>query len=97
MAKLFDDKLLKDFSALGVREKKSFVPFVRVQELVWLAINLTYSTEQGSVENILRKMGHYMKYATQRMYCKAKKTSKTIDGGVEDVETIEIPANHITD
>lgn len=76
MGKLFDDRLLKDYSALGVREKKSFVHFLKVQECVWLAINFTYGSEKGSVDNILRKMGNYMKYAQQRISCKEKKESK---------------------
>lgn len=75
MAKLFDDYLLKDYSALGLRSKKSFCQFRNVQECIWKAISLTFKGQEfkDSVKDILAKMGTFMKYAPQRIASKEKK------------------------
>lgn len=82
MGKLFDDNLLKDYSALGIRGKKSFVQFTDIQEVIWRAVKLTFGEAkfQESVKEIFVKMGVYMKHAPARIKNERVSKGKKIEG-----------------
>lgn len=83
MAKLFDDNLMKNYSALGVRGKRSFAQYTSIQELIWQAIKLTFKETQfqESVRDVFGKMGVYMKHAPARI-----KNEKVLKERKENVE-----------
>lgn len=88
MGKMFDDQLLKDFSALGVRGKKNFSLYNKVAELVWITLKEIYQhkTFEESVRDVLMKIGTYLKYASSRLQ-PSKSQKKEVPEGVSTNNT----------
>lgn len=91
MEKLLDDRLLVNYSALGIRGKKTFSEYRGVAELIWFAVSQTFKDKSFDdiVKDMVPKMGTYLKHAKKRLDLAGG--SKKADAAADDLINKLIP------